>query len=215
MEELQLTPDLRGSIENYESMVFIVSDKTTRENAMNVARQVKTMKSKIIDFFAESKASAYKTWKAITQNESTFTARLTEVEKKAKQAILLYDGEQDRIREAERKRLQIIEDERARKEQERLLRKAEKVKSPERQEALMEQASMVAPPTVQVEEKEKKSGEATRVTWKHKVVDPDIVPRIYMIPNDKVLASLAKATKGQMKIDGVEFYPDKQLAINL
>lgn len=212
---IQLTPELEQGVVNYESIQFFVSDAKSREEAVTAARTVKTMKSQIIEFFAASKDNAYKAWKGICQNEKAFTDRLVEVEKRAKSAIIAFDSEQEQIREKERLRLQAIEDARARKEQEKLLRQAENVKTPERKEALLEQATMAAPATVQEEERVKQKGEATKTVWKYRIKNIDLVPRMYLIENHKVLGSLAKATKGQMKIDGIEFYPDKQLAINI
>jgi len=216
MKELtKLSPELEGDIVTYEQFDFIVQDVGDREEAIVVVKSVKTIKTKIIEFFKESKENSYRAWKAVCANEKTFTDRLDGVESKAKQAILHYDAEQDNIRKVEQARLQAIEDERARKEQERLMKQADKLKSPERSEALMEMAASIVAPVVQVEEKEKTKGESTRKIWKARVIDPEKVPDIFKIIDYKSLDYYAKATKGAVPVEGVEFYEESLLAVKI
>ena len=216
MKELtKLSPELEGNITNFENMIFVVSDNESRENMVAVGRSVKTIRAKIVEFFEESRRSAHKTWKAICANESTFTDRLDAVEKKAKRVVTKYDDEQDVIRERERARLQAIEDAKARKEQERLMKQAEKIQTPERSEALMEEAANIIAPVVQVEEKEKSKGESTRKIWKSRVIDINKVPRVFMVVDEKALNAYAKATKGVVPVEGIEFYQESSLAITI
>ena len=55
----------------------------------------------------------------------------------------------------------------------------------------------------------KQAGESVRTTWKARVVDALLVPRAYLMVNEKALDSYAKDTKGTMQIPGVEFYEEK------
>jgi len=176
-------------------------------------KEVKSMKSKIVAFFAVSKDSAYKTWKAICSNEKTFTDRLDAVEKNAKTAILKYDNEQEAERRKEQLRLQAIEDARVAREKERLEKRAATLKTPELKEAALAEADAIIAPVVQIEEKTKSEGVSTRKTWKARVTDISLVPRAYMVVNQQALDALAKATKGSMALPGVEFYEDSSLTV--
>ena len=147
-ELIKLSPELGRNISDLESAIIVVSDQKQREYAIGVIRDAKSLKSKIVEFFKESKDNAYKAWKAICANEKTFTDRLDYVEREAKRQITGYDQKQEAIREKERARLQAIEDEKARKERERLLKKAESLKSPERQEAILEEAANITAPVL-------------------------------------------------------------------
>lgn len=104
-------------------------------------------------------------------------------------------------------------------EKARLLREAEtadrkaaaaNVKAETREENA---ASVIAPvvqvATVQVKAK----GESTRAIWKARVVDVALVPREYMIVNEKALDGIAKATKGSISIAGIEFYSENSLSV--
>lgn len=88
----------------------------------------------------------------------------------------------------------------------KLAAKAEKLE--DKAEAKEEQASMVIMPTV-ASEQPKVAGISTRKVWKCRITDPRKVPREYLIVNEKMLADFAKATKGQIPVDGVEFYTEE------
>src|SRR3990167_1161855 len=61
---------------------------------------------------------------------------------------------------------------------------------------------VAAPPVVP-----KTPGVSDSVRWKHRVVTPDLVPREWLIPDEKGLADYAKGRKDQAKVPGVEFFP--------
>jgi hypothetical protein len=56
------------------------------------------------------------------------------------------------------------------------------------------------------------AGQSVRKTWKARVVNSDAVPRAWLMVNEKSLAAFAVATKGAVKVDGVEFYEASTLA---
>lgn len=81
-------------------------------------------------------------------------------------------------------------------------------------DAKAEDAAAVIAPVVQVAAAApRQQGEATRSIWKCRVVDVAAIPREYMVPNEKALDGIAKATKGAIKIAGVEFYEEKSLSV--
>lgn len=55
----------------------------------------------------------------------------------------------------------------------------------------------------------KVDGLATRVNWKYRVVNAALVPRKFLIPNDKLLGDTARSTKGTIKVPGIVFYAEK------
>lgn len=52
-------------------------------------------------------------------------------------------------------------------------------------------------------------GQSSRTVWKARVVDAFLVPREYLMVNEKVLDQVANATKGKVPIPGVEFYAEQ------
>ena len=47
--------------------------------------------------------------------------------------------------------------------------------------------------------------------WKFRVVNPDLVPREYLIIDEKKLNEIARTTKGTINIAGIEFYSEKSI----
>ena len=209
----QLTPELENKISNIEILPILVMGPESRDGVVEMIKEVKSMKSKIVEFFKDSKDHAYKAWKGIVANEKTFTDRLDAVEKNAKTSILKYDNEQEAIRRKEQLRLQAIADEEARRERERLEKHAAKLKTKEKQDALLEEAESIIAPVVQVDEPKKTEGVSRRRTWKARVTDITKIPREWMVVNEKALDSFAKSTKGAMPVPGVEFYEDSTLTV--
>ena len=212
-ESTKLTPELEVGISRYEEMEILVSGPGSRDNVISLIKEVKSIKSRVIAFFKDSKENSYRAWKAVCANEKTFTDRLDGIEKDAKNAVVLYDIKQEDIRRKEQARLQAIEDERVRKERERLEKHADKLKTPERAEALRMEAEAIVAPTVQVAEPEKTEGVSSRKIWRAKVTDLNSVPREWMVVNEKALEAFAKSTKGVVPVAGVEFYPESILSV--
>ena len=106
-----------------------------------------------------------------------------------------------------------IEAERAAREAAKLDQRAEaKVEKAEaRAEALELQAAAVVAEVVDMPVA-KAAGVAARTIWKHRVVDPALVPREYLMVDEKKLAGVARAVKGSIQIPGVEMYPEQQMA---
>ena len=59
---------------------------------------------------------------------------------------------------------------------------------------------------------EKIDGNQIRIIWKMRIVDESLLPREYLIPDEKKLNGMAKVSKGTLKIPGVEFYPEKSVS---
>jgi len=215
MKDLTLSPELEESIINYESSDFVVRNEVERDSMVCIIRMNKVNRQRVITFFKPQKDALNKAKEELMKIINPLIGRCDVIEKNAKQAILKHDDEQEEIRRKEQARLQAIADEQARRERERLEKKAAKLKSPERAEALLDEASSIITPVVQVEEQEKAEGVSARKTWKHRVINTDELDRQYMIPNDKMLDGIAKSTKGNIKIKGVEFYAESSLTVKI
>lgn len=81
-------------------------------------------------------------------------------------------------------------------------------------EAKEEQAAEIVAPVVQVASAVPKvKGSSTSVTWKARVINEFLVPREYLMVNQKALDDFAKDTSGSIPVLGVEFYPQDSLSI--
>lgn len=165
--------------------------KQLEELRVSMTKPLDESKKRIMDFFR-------KPLDILAQAESTL-----------KKGVLTYQQEQERKRREEEARLAEIQ----RKEAEKLAKKAEKAEAKgntEKAEELRQQAqeTQMITPTV-ANKVEKVAGISTKKIWRFKIVDTNKIPRQYLIPNEKMLGQVAQATKGTLKIEGVEFYADE------
>ena len=119
--------------------------------------------------------------------------RLASAEANIKRALLSYQQEQQRIAAENARKIQERADKAAANG------KAKKAAELQQQAAAVEQMT-IAP---------KVAGISTRTAWHYRVVDESIIPREYLEPKDSVLSKLATATKGHLKIPGIEFYSEE------
>lgn len=140
--------------------------------------------------------------------------RLNNAEGLIKGAMLRFTQEQERIRQAEEQRIREL----ARQEQERLdkaledeITQAQKEGDTSKAESLLEAAIEIPLPVVP-HERPRVEGIKTVTRWRFKIVDEALIPREYLIPNEKLLADMAVRTKGAVKVTGVEFYPESLVA---
>ena len=217
MEEKQLIiPDkLLENITKFEAQAknIVITGDAERDTADETLKFAGSLKKTIEQEFEDVKQYYYNKHREVSAFIKSYTDRVESARTGLKKAILAYDMEQEKKREAERIRLQAIADEQARKERERLEKQAAKVKTPEKREALLAQAEMIeSAPVVQVQEPDKpKNSSYIRSEWKHEVINLDEVPRQYLIANDKLLSAIATNTKGMTKIPGVKFFEEKIL----
>jgi len=144
---------------------------------------------------------------------------LANAESIVKSSMIGFQQEQERIRREEEQRREEIQRKAAEKLRLEAQKEAEriaKLKTPaakERAEVkaaeLVEQAEQVeafdtaiAPVKVEV------TGISTRKLWKFKVVDTALLPREYMIADEKMIGAMVRGSQGKKKIAGVRIYSE-------
>ena len=188
---------------------------TTAEIYANVGEDMKAVKAKTkeLDTLRKSLTKPLdESKKRIMEFFKPPLTALGKVESIINLAMVGWNREQERIRQAEEARLQEAQ----RKETERLQKlaaKAEQRGDESKKEEFEGRAAVVESTVPAVATKvEKISGLRTRTDWKFRIVDINKIPREYMMPNEKAIGEVARATKGAIKIDGVEFYPEEKMA---
>lgn len=196
-----------------DAAAMVVTNAEQYAVASEFLKTIKGAQKKVVDFFAPMKQKAHEAHKAITQQESATLKPLQDAETSLKRNLLTFYNEQERIRIEAQRKLQAEADEAARKERERLEREASKLKTPELKAERLEQAASVIAPVVSVASVAPVvSGQSIRKTWTAKVVNLELVPREWLVVNEKALDAFAKATKGAVKVAGVEFVEVSSLA---
>lgn len=166
--------------------------KRLDEIRKTMTKPLDTAKRAIMDFFREPEA------------------KLQRAESGIKRAMLAYSEEQERIRREDQRKAE----EAARKAREKLEAQAAKAAAAgkvERAAELEQRAATVVAPVIQ-REAPKVTGIATREVWKFEIVDRSALPREYLMPDEKKIAGVVRALKGDTNIPGVRVWSEKALA---
>ncbi len=148
---------------------------------------------------------------------------LANAESFVKKAMVVWQTEQEKIRRAEEARLaeiQRVEAEKLRVKAEKEAARAESLKTEKAREAakakaeeLNAQAEATTAVAPIVESKvEEVSGISTRKVWKFEIQEIDKLPREYMIPDEKYIGQIVRASKGKKEIPGAKIYSEDTIA---
>lgn len=130
--------------------------------------------------------------------------RLAKAEVMAKRAMLEYSQEQDRLRREEEDRRRAVAEDARRKEVEAARVHGDAEKAAELESAPMAVKNLPPPPVA--------SGVSTRKVWRWRIADEALIPREFMLVDEKKLNAVAVSSKGGAHVPGVEFYQEEIVA---
>lgn len=168
------------------------AQKRLDEVRKGITRPIDAAKKAILDLFREPET------------------RLAAAESGVKRAMLGFQAEQDRLRQAEQRKAE----EAARKERERLEAQAAKAVAAgklEKAEALEVRAATVSAPVIH-REAPKVAGLSTREVWRYEITDAALIPREYLVPDTVKIGKVVQALRGDTTIPGVRVYAERQMA---
>lgn len=210
------TPDLEFEVYSLQTTAaeFAIASQDDCAEAATVLKQIKAMQATVKETFDEPVKKAHEAHKSIVAARDKHLTPLIEAERVIKSKVgqyqsLLEDQRMATMR-AEQERLEA--EERARREKEAAELKRQK--TPEAKAAAKE--LLAAPVVVTVEapaELPKTEGLSFRWVYDFKVVDPNILPREYMMPNEAKIRAVVKADKEQANIPGVQIIKTKQTTV--
>lgn len=187
---------------------LVISTPSQQTAAGEALRRIKLVQKEVAAHFDGPVKAAYDSWKAATALRAKFDEPLKDAERRIKNELARYQA----VQEAEARRQQLeaeakarAEAEAERKALEKQAVKADKKGDADKAEALRQEATFVQAAPVVVAGPAKQDGIAYRDEWYAEVVDLGALPREYLLPNTTALNALAKATKGTVRISGVEF----------
>ena len=199
------------------SQDIIIHNQLTLEKASDFVKGIKTLQKKVEETFNPIIQKALASHREAIAQRDKHLNPLKQAEAEIKNRISGYLAECERKRRDEELRLQREAEEKAAKERAKLEAKAEKALEQgknEKAEELLEKAenveavTPVVMPTVQ-----KVNGISTRKTWRAEVTDFKALPDEYKIADQRLLDSIARATRGQKQIPGVEMISEDIVAV--
>lgn len=142
---------------------------------------------------------------------------LKDAETKIKNLLIDYTRRVEEAAKAEQRRLEELARKEVEAEKKRIaaqIKRAEESGKLEKAEALMEKIEQVEakPIPVIAPQISTPRGVSFRENWYAVVTDENLVPREYLMVNTAALDKIAKATKGSIKIAGVDFKMEKIVA---
>lgn len=185
-----------------------IVDTVTYQQAGGILITIKGLRKQIDASFDPIIEAAHKAHKEAVNQKKIVDAPLVEAERLLKPAMAAYDTEQERIRRAEEIRLQEL----ARKQEEDR-RLAEAVALDQQGDKAGADAVIAepvqAPPVILAKTVPKVAGVSFTERWCFRVVKPDAIPRMYLMPDMVKIGAVVRALKGATLIPGVEAYAEK------
>lgn len=169
-------------------------------------KSIKALRKKVADTFDDIISAAHLAHKKAVEKKKMHDNPLDAAERIVKTAMSNYDLAQERIRKAEEDRLREIE---RKAEEERRLQEAialEAQGEKEVAEAVMEAPVYVAPVVIPKTTPKLQGGPVFQTRWDFEVIDANIIPRQYMVPDLVKIRQLVTALKGQANIPGIRAF---------
>lgn len=217
-EEKKLGKDV-SLIETRAESVVIQND-AQYAYAGELTKQVKQMQKKIDDYWEPMRKSTYAAYKSVTEHKKDMIDPCKKAEQILKRKMSDYSMEQERIRRQQEEEMRR----QAQAEVEKKLAEAQEAEAlgdSEAAEAAIAEAEVMddvaAAGTVQIQTPKLKGVSSTRA-WRITNIDvskvPDEIAGIVIRPVDeKAVMQLIKATKGAVKIPGIEYEETRSISV--
>jgi hypothetical protein len=213
MMTLEVTPEFPEALTLPEQAKAItITNAETYTQAANFKITLAGWRKKIVDEFAPMKEAAHKAHKAITAKEGEYLKPITEAEATLKAAIVKWQDEQEAIRRAEQRRLEMEAQMQRDLERQRLEEEALNAAIAEGTEEVYVEPVAYVPPPIAAPTYEPVKGLGITRRWGAEVTDikklcravaDGVVPETYVLPNMPALNSRAQADKQSLLIPGV------------
>lgn len=189
---------------------FQISTTEERQAACEMLEGVIELKQEILNHYEPMRQKAWDAYQEVLKRKKEKLSPVEQVEQMLRSKIGQFD-------QAERRRLLAEEEERRRKalEEERRKKAEEAERAREQGKEILAkaiEAAPVVPPPVVVAKEAKPAPTAsggtvsTREEWDFRIVDASLLPRDYLMPDEKTIRAVVKARKGNTQIPGVEVF---------
>jgi hypothetical protein len=211
LTEEQLHNDIQTVIAEHKDL--IVKDDSGYVIALEALKVVKKKIKFVENWFDGTKDNpgpvkkAHEAWKALTSKRKEELDPINNIFNSIKKSASDYQVEKERLakieQEKEEARLQKIEDDRKLEEAEALQEQGKT----EQAENIISEPTFIAPPPLK--KAPKVYGVSTTDTWKFMIENPSIIPREYLIPDEKKIGQIVRAMKSSTNIEGVKVWVEK------
>lgn len=183
---------------------FVVNSEETYLAADAIIVEVKGKVEKLKEELSPAKEAATRSWKAMTALWKKFVDEPLEACRTLDRKRYAFQQAENRKRQEAAEALRRAEQKKQEEEKLKLAERMEAAGMRKQAEAVLDAplASVSVPEPVKVEKPE---GQSYIENWTATVVDTDLVPREYCMPDLVALGKLAKLMKGKASVPGVVF----------
>lgn len=202
--EVKEVTTLALSVPDQANAIIIKSNEDyTRAGQLLIT--IKGIRKKIEETFKPIKQKMDIAKKEVLDQEKAADAPLAAAEAIIKPRIAQWNAEQERIRQAEERRLQEIARQEEEDRQIAAAIAAEQSGNKEEAEAIIE-ATVQAAPVVVPKLVPKVAGVSFTKQWKFRITDEAKIPRQYLCVDEQKIGAVVRAMKDAANIPGVEVY---------
>jgi hypothetical protein len=199
--------------------LIAVHDQATLDAANDFLHDIDVMLGQIDKTFNPQIAKAHDLHKSLLAEKKKFTEPLELAKKVVGQRIAVHvTALLEKRREAERARL-AAEDE-ARRLAEKTVEKVrdleangEEGKAARMVERVHDQVNKIIEAAPEIPDEAATAGLVIREDWKFSIVDASLIPREYLVPDEKKIGRIVRALKGDANIPGVRAYAVKSTVV--
>ena len=200
------------------AQALAITDDDTYRAGAEFLKLVKATQAEIDATFDEPILAAHRAHKAALAAKAKHRAPTEQAETVLKGKLRDYEAEQERIRQAEQRRL--AEEARQAEETRRLAEAAalEREAMATGDAALLAEAEdiiaepVMAPVVILPPATPKVAGISYREQWDYEVTNDALIPREFLVRDDKKIAGVVRAMKGATKIPGIRAFSRKVVA---
>jgi len=191
-----------------------IQDSVQYRDAIDLGRSLKAMEDGIQEFWGPLVQSAHQQHKALVKRRDDMCAPVQIAIAKIKTLIGAYDQQQERLR---REQERIAQEALRREQKETAIREAQALQasgdSEGAEQVISQAAASPAPAVVIPSMVPKVTGKSSRTIWRYRVVNPELVPKEYMMVDEIKLGQIVRALKGSTRIPGIQVYEESVVSL--
>jgi hypothetical protein len=168
---------------------------------------LKELEKEIITTFKEPKEKAWSAHKAIVAAEAKHLEPVQQARKIIKSKMSEWQEAEEKRRCEEEARLQAEANKLAEEQALKAAEEAQKAGDTAQAEAIL--AAPVSAPPLVLPSAAPKVKTVIQTRWTFRIVDVKLIPREYLIPDTNKIGAVVRATKGGVKIPGVEAFSQR------
>lgn len=184
--------------------IVTVADYTAADQ---LCARLKLLDKEVDEAYDEHISAAFKAHRSLVAKKNKYAEPIDQARKIIKAKMVVWQEAEEEKRRAEERRLQEIARKKAEEEALQAAQDAQQAGDTASAEAIL--SAPVEAPAVVLPKAAPKIMTSIRTIWKARIVKPNLIPREYLTPDEMKINGVARATKGTVKIPGVEFYQQK------